>query len=114
MLGHRSVALGGLLLYPVRHVSGHLHLGAGYLSNRSFDYLLHAPPFSMYNLDRLLWNQSVIIIPEGYCEVPRMHVPFALICLAETGGTPEELVLDVDYPEFRFWAIGCQPGTSCE
>ena len=31
----------------------------------------------MYNLDRLLWNQSVIIIPEGYCEVPRMHVPFA-------------------------------------
>ena len=95
MFGHRSVALGGLLLYSVLNVPSHLHHGAGYVSNRSFDDRLRAPPFSMYNLDRLLRNQSVIFIPEGDCEIPSMHVPFTPICLAEAGGTPEDTVLDV-------------------
>ena len=56
MFGHRSVALGGLLPYSVQHAPSNLHLTAGYVSDRSFDDLLQARPFSMYNLDRLPWH----------------------------------------------------------
>ena len=95
MFGHRSVALSGLLLYSVQNLPSHLHLSTGYDSNRSFDDLLQARAFSMYNLDRLLRNQSWIVIPEGDCEIPSMHVPFTPLCLSEAGGTPEEPVLGV-------------------